>query len=345
MQNFLGHDGFIWWVGVVEDIRDPDTLGRCKVRAFGYHDDEVNIPTADLPWATSIHSPNTSNLYSPLKVGDWVFGFFLDSLNAQEPAIVGVIPSKFANTQVTRSFNRVHTNGNSGNTTCLELGNSYIEVVEKSVSEPNGHIIISHNNANAKLTINTGNEFEFYTKTNINATSNNWTANVEQLSTINSNTFTVNSNTLNLITTGVSTVNSNALIVRTTGFTELYANNSLISIGNSAVFYAGKEFAVTTPGTASIGSGGTLNLFTASPTLRLQDKFNNVTLSTLITWIRTAWAEANSAHAKANSAFAAANTAASVAAAAQITADGAAARFNNLTVTYNANGYVTGVSI
>lgn len=202
MQNFLGHDGFVWWVGVVEDIRDPETLGRCKVRVFGYHDDSNLIPTVDLPWSTAIHSPNTPNLYSPLEVGDWVFGFFLDSLNAQEPAIVGVIPSKFANTQVTRSFNRVHTNGNSGNTTCLELGNSYIEVVEKSLTEPNGHIQLSHNKANTTLSFTTNNDFEVYTVSNANTISNNLfitsntlTATIDKECSITSNTIIIDSAT------------------------------------------------------------------------------------------------------------------------------------------------------
>lgn len=34
---FLGRDGFIWWIGVVEDNQDPLVLGRAKVRIFGYH--------------------------------------------------------------------------------------------------------------------------------------------------------------------------------------------------------------------------------------------------------------------------------------------------------------------
>jgi hypothetical protein len=64
MRNFLGHDGFIWWIGVVEDIDDPLTLGRCKVRCFGYHPaiKENAVPTEDLPWALAIHPLNTPNL-------------------------------------------------------------------------------------------------------------------------------------------------------------------------------------------------------------------------------------------------------------------------------------------
>jgi hypothetical protein len=269
MQNFLGHDGFIWWVGVVEDIRDPDTLGRCKVRVFGYHDDEFNIPTADLPWATAIYSPNTPNLYSPLEIGDWVFGFFLDSLNAQEPAIVGVIPSKFANTQVTRSFNRVHTNGNSGNTTCLELGNNYVEVVEKSSTEPNGHIQVSHNLSKAKLTFTSNSDVELYSISNANTVSNN---------------VFITSNTLTTTIDESCSITSNTLIVNTETNTTFQANGSFSVNANY------------------------ISLDSATD-LRFADANNDVTLQTLITWIQRAWSEANSAHTAANTAGAVANTA------------------------------------
>jgi hypothetical protein len=95
MRNFLGHDGFIWWIGIVEDINDPLTLGRCKVRCFGYHPAKKTnlVPTEDLPWALTIHPLNTPNLYGTPKTGEWVFGFFLDSLSAQEPAILGYLPA------------------------------------------------------------------------------------------------------------------------------------------------------------------------------------------------------------------------------------------------------------
>ena len=95
MKNFIGHDGFVWWIGIVEDINDPLTLGRCKVRCFGYHPAKKTnlVPTEDLPWALAIHPLNTPNLYGAPKLGDWVFGFFLDALSAQEPAILGYLPA------------------------------------------------------------------------------------------------------------------------------------------------------------------------------------------------------------------------------------------------------------
>jgi hypothetical protein len=119
MRNFLGHDGFIWWIGIVEDINDPLTLGRCKVRCFGYHPAKSTnlVPTEDLPWATTIHPLNTPNLYGTPRLGEWVFGFFLDSLSAQEPAILGYLPaipeaaSEYFGTapNLTRNFDSVVT--------------------------------------------------------------------------------------------------------------------------------------------------------------------------------------------------------------------------------------------
>ena len=34
--NFVGKDGFFWWVGEVEDNEDPMELGRVRVRVLGY---------------------------------------------------------------------------------------------------------------------------------------------------------------------------------------------------------------------------------------------------------------------------------------------------------------------
>ena len=47
MNNY---NNLIWWMGVVEDRQDPEQLGRCKVRIFGYHTEDINVlPTEDLP--------------------------------------------------------------------------------------------------------------------------------------------------------------------------------------------------------------------------------------------------------------------------------------------------------
>jgi len=53
MKNFMGKDGFQWFVRVVEDRADPKKLGRVRVRCLGYHTENLDkLPTDDLPWLT-----------------------------------------------------------------------------------------------------------------------------------------------------------------------------------------------------------------------------------------------------------------------------------------------------
>lgn len=91
-KDFIGLDGFIWWIGVVENRQDPLGLGRCQVRCFGFHDKSLSeIPSEDLPWAQPIHALNNQTFSTP-KEGDYVFGFFLDGKFAQNPIMMGIVP-------------------------------------------------------------------------------------------------------------------------------------------------------------------------------------------------------------------------------------------------------------
>src|SRR5210317_1895347 len=99
--NFMGQDGFVWFVGVVEDRQDPLKLGRVRVRALGYHtDDKEELPTADLPWAHPLQPITSSGIsgigQTPLGLveGSWVIGFFRDGHYAQEPVILGALPGR-----------------------------------------------------------------------------------------------------------------------------------------------------------------------------------------------------------------------------------------------------------
>jgi hypothetical protein len=101
MENFLGKDNFIWWVGVIENRMDPLGLGRCQVRIFGWHDDGssdsvIKIPVTDLPWALPLLPLNNSRTFSTPEVNDWVMGFFMDGLAGQFPVMIGVIPGFMA---------------------------------------------------------------------------------------------------------------------------------------------------------------------------------------------------------------------------------------------------------
>ena len=100
-NDFMGIDGFRWFIGVVEDRHDPEKASRVRVRCFGYHDDDKNrIPTEDLPWAQVLAPTDTPSMAGMgntphfLVEGSHVFGFFLDAQFMQRPVVVGAIPGK-----------------------------------------------------------------------------------------------------------------------------------------------------------------------------------------------------------------------------------------------------------
>ena len=98
-KNYLGFNGFIWFNGVVEDRQDPQKLGRVRVRCVGLHTQDITVlPTSDLPWAQCV-LPTTSAAISGLGQspsflveGTWVFGYFRDGEDCQEPMVLGSLP-------------------------------------------------------------------------------------------------------------------------------------------------------------------------------------------------------------------------------------------------------------
>ena len=108
-QNFVGRDGFVWWIGQIapEDVwienfgtNDKAWGQRYKVRIMGYHPySTAELKDEDLPWAqvlTSAGNSGSQNTAETVRLaqGDVVVGFFLDGQNAQVPMIMGA----FANT-------------------------------------------------------------------------------------------------------------------------------------------------------------------------------------------------------------------------------------------------------
>ena len=114
-QNFIGKDGFIWWIGQIapkevwinnflEGVPGPiasttdsqKTWGqRYKVRIMGYHPySTAELEDKDLPWAQCLSAPGNSGSLNTaetvrLNEGDVVIGWFLDGHNAQVPMIMG----------------------------------------------------------------------------------------------------------------------------------------------------------------------------------------------------------------------------------------------------------------
>tara|TARA_B000000609_G_scaffold157575_1_gene152478 strand:- start:1836 stop:3908 length:2073 start_codon:yes stop_codon:yes gene_type:complete len=109
--NFIGKDGFVWWIGQVapndswiknfEENKELDTelakaWGiRYKVRIMGYHPySNEELKDKDLPWAQVLTAAGNSGSLNTretvrLNGGDIVVGFFLDGHNAQVPMIMG----------------------------------------------------------------------------------------------------------------------------------------------------------------------------------------------------------------------------------------------------------------
>lgn len=91
-HDYMGKNGFFWWIGVVEDTDDPLRMGRARVRVFGFHTFDINLlPTEDLPWALALaplHNPAAPK--SPPQ-STWVLGFFLDGQIGQQPVMLGVL--------------------------------------------------------------------------------------------------------------------------------------------------------------------------------------------------------------------------------------------------------------
>ncbi len=91
LSYHIGHDGFIWFIGVVESTDDALNIGRVKVRIIGWHTAELS--TNDLPWAYPIQPITDSTTTHTLKPNDWVVGFFLDGKLGQQPMLFGVLPA------------------------------------------------------------------------------------------------------------------------------------------------------------------------------------------------------------------------------------------------------------
>ena len=110
--NFIGKDGFVWWIGQIapeevwlenfgKNTEDTAKWGqRYKVRIMGYHPySTAELEDKDLPWAQVLNPPGNSGSQNTMETirftqGDIVVGFFLDGSNAQVPMIMGT----FANT-------------------------------------------------------------------------------------------------------------------------------------------------------------------------------------------------------------------------------------------------------
>lgn len=110
--NFIGQSGSYWFIGVVEDVIDPENMGRVRVRCFGIHsEDKTTLPTAALPWALVGTSPNgNSSDIGHLLQGTVVYGMFLDGIDMQMPFVQLVIPGLHVSTNTAKGFSNLKPN-------------------------------------------------------------------------------------------------------------------------------------------------------------------------------------------------------------------------------------------
>ena len=110
----IGKDGFTWWLGQVCEAKvwkdnypclPVDTLDelpgfkrRVKVSILGWHTSDKNeLKNDELPWAycllpvTAGGGTGGSSESLNFTGGEWVFGFFLDGDDGQQPVIIGVL--------------------------------------------------------------------------------------------------------------------------------------------------------------------------------------------------------------------------------------------------------------
>ena len=113
-KNFVGRDGFYWWIGQVvnsnvwkrnipelpvksqEDL--PGFKRRVKVRIMGYHTADTKVLSDDdLPWAYCMMPVTAGGSLGGMSQsvnfsgGEYIFGFFLDGEDGQQPVVMGVL--------------------------------------------------------------------------------------------------------------------------------------------------------------------------------------------------------------------------------------------------------------
>lgn len=87
-MNELGFNNMTGFIAVVENV--DRSSGRVQIRAFGFHPSFTEDPEFEGPWATMVNGSYGHMSLMP-QVSEWVFGFFLDGTDAQQPILFGSI--------------------------------------------------------------------------------------------------------------------------------------------------------------------------------------------------------------------------------------------------------------
>lgn len=112
----------IFWFGIVENIIDPEKLGRVQCRIFGVHDsNKITLPTEDLPWALVNKSTDNASVSG---IGETPHGIvngslcliiFTDPISKQQPIVLGTIlgiPNEIIENNIYLNNNRKYKSEN-----------------------------------------------------------------------------------------------------------------------------------------------------------------------------------------------------------------------------------------
>ncbi len=117
--NFFGRDKVVPFIGYVENVNDKKHSNRVQIRIPGLHpykkngSEDESVKNEDLPWArclmpTTMAQQGRIGGTIGMQPGAWVFGFFLDGEDSQDPLVVGTFNMTSRSSQ---QFNREIVDG------------------------------------------------------------------------------------------------------------------------------------------------------------------------------------------------------------------------------------------
>lgn len=174
------------YIGVIEEIDDPEFKGRCKIRVFGVFGDKDNslgsIPTEDLPWAYPLldlqfgSANGGSGRISVPKKGTKVRVIFEQdqyhpryfSIEELDDELKGLMEADYANFQSmvydSDQQLKIYYAVNTG--LLIELKESFINI------EPNGAIVIQHIGSSSIIEMR-GDDIDIVTNNAVNVSTPN----------------------------------------------------------------------------------------------------------------------------------------------------------------------------
>ena len=182
------------YIGVIEDIDDPNFEGRCKIRVYGIYGDTDeslgSIPTEHMPWAYPLHDFQFGSIdggtgkFSTPKMGAKVRVkfegdqyhpryFSLEHIDGELKSIIEADYENFNSIMYDSDEQmKMYYAVNTG--FLLELKETFINI------EPNGAVVIQHKGGSAIIEIR-GDDIDVVTNNSMNvSTPNNITLNTNQ---------------------------------------------------------------------------------------------------------------------------------------------------------------------